>query len=101
MFALLVAFFLSYTLCEASNPLDCAGAKALSPRCASNETPYLRDFFYVGGRYIESPIGHLTVDQIYVEKLSPISGPRQPHPLVFFHGGGTSAVSWLNTPDNR
>ncbi|KAH8688048.1 Alpha/Beta hydrolase protein [Phaeosphaeriaceae sp. PMI808] len=101
MFALLVAFFLSYTLCEASNPLDCAGAKALSPRCPSNETPYLRDFFYVGGRYIESPIGHLTVDQIYVEKLSPISGSRQPHPLLFFHGGGTSAVSWLNTPDNR
>lgn len=101
MFPLLVTLLFAHTLCEASNLPDCAGAKALSPRCPSNETPYLRDFFYVGGRYIESAIGHLTVDQIYVEKLSPVGGSRHPRPLVFFHGGGTSAVTWLNTPDNR
>lgn len=89
------------TLCGASNFTDCRGVKAVNPACRSHEVPYLRDFFYVGGRYIETEIGNVTVDQIYVEKLSPVAGVLHPHPLVFFHGGGTSGVSWLNTPDNR
>jgi pimeloyl-ACP methyl ester carboxylesterase len=43
----------------------------------------------------------VTIDQVYVEKLVPLHGISKTTPLVFFHGGGTSAVSWLNTPDNR
>jgi pimeloyl-ACP methyl ester carboxylesterase len=81
--------------------LDCSGIKAISPRCASNETPYRRDFFYVGGRYNQTALGNVTINQVYVEKLSPVSGALQPHPLIFFHGGGTSGATWLNTPDNR
>lgn len=81
--------------------LDCSGVQAINPRCASNEAPYRRDLFYVGGRYMNMTLGNVTVDQVYVEKLSPVVGARQPHPLVFFHGGGTSGATWLNTPDNR
>jgi hypothetical protein len=99
---LTLAFIWSAALCRASDPsLDCSGIKAINPRCTSSETPYRRDFFYVGGRYIQTPLGNVSVDQIYVEKLSPVAGGLQPHPLVFFHGGGTSGVTWLNTPDNR
>lgn len=90
------------TLCTSRNTTgDCNGVNGINPRCPSNEIPHTRDFFYVGGRYIQAALGSVTVDQIYVEKLSPVSGAKQKHPLVFFHGGGTSAVSWLNTPDNR
>jgi hypothetical protein len=85
----------------AANGDDCAGVKAVSPRCHSKETPYLRDFFYVGGEYMNTTLGNVTINQIYVEKLSPLGGKVQDNPIVFFHGGGTSAVSWLNTPDNR
>ncbi|KAH7310845.1 Alpha/Beta hydrolase protein [Stachybotrys elegans] len=79
----------------------CTGDNAINPLCQTNETPYIRSFFYVGGRYVETATGNVTVDQIYVEKLLPVHGVSQPNPLVFFHGGGTSAVTWLNTPDNR
>lgn len=100
--ALTLFFLLHRVVCGLGDSAqDCSGVKAVNPSCASNERPYLRDFFYVGGRYIQTAIGNVTVDQVYVEKMSPVTGARQPHPLVFFHGGGTSAVSWLNTPDNR
>lgn len=86
----------------ANNPSpDCRGVKGVSLRCSSNEVPYRRDIFYVGGRYIKTQFGNVTVDQVYVEKLSPISGTTKPNPLVFFHGGGMSGTTWLNTPDNR
>lgn len=79
---------------------DCTGVLALSPRCSSNQAPYARDVFYVGGRYIQDASGNRTTGQLYVEKLTP-DAVTQPKPVVFFHGGGTSGVSWLNTPDNR
>ncbi|KAI3399169.1 hypothetical protein diail_7538 [Diaporthe ilicicola] len=79
---------------------DCTGVLALSPGCSSNQAPYARDIFYVGGRYIQDDSGNRTTDQLYVEKLTP-NAVTQPKPVVFFHGGGTSGVSWLNTPDNR
>lgn len=79
---------------------DCTGVLALSPRCSSNQAAYARDIFYVGGRYYEDSSGNRTTDQLYVEKLTP-TAVTQPKPVVFFHGGGTSGVSWLNTPDNR
>jgi hypothetical protein len=86
---------------EARPSANCVGVNAINPKCRSKETPYLRDFFYVGGRYVPMITGNVTVDQIYVEKLTPVSGVTRRSPLVFFHGGGTSAVTWLNTPDNR
>lgn len=72
------------------NATDCAGVKAISPKCSSREAPYFREFFYVGGHYASGALGNLTYDQIYVEKLTPVRGTTQPKPIIFFHGGGTS-----------
>ncbi|KAF6816417.1 hypothetical protein CSOJ01_03040 [Colletotrichum sojae] len=87
---------------------NCTGVNAISTKCASKETAHTRDFFYVGGRYIETAAGNVTVDQLYVEKLTPVSSGRSRRrgvsaakPMIFFHGGGTTGVTWLNTPDNR
>lgn len=73
---------------SSKNGTDCEGINAISPKCSSNETPYYRDFFYVGGHYEDSNLGNLTYDQIYVEKLTPVGGTSQPKPIIFFHGGG-------------
>ncbi|KAL2064285.1 hypothetical protein VTL71DRAFT_4779 [Oculimacula yallundae] len=80
---------------------DCTGINGIKPACRSQETAYYRDVFWVGGQYVSGPIGLLTNDQMYVEKLTPTCGIKQPYPLVFFHGGGVSGGTWLNTPDNR
>lgn len=91
----LVASFVSAQLS------NCTGLNAISPQCQTSEIPYTRDFFYVGGRTLSTAAGDLIADKLYVEKLVPVSGARKTTPLVFFHGGGCSATSWLNTPDNR
>jgi hypothetical protein len=39
---------------------------------------------------------------MYVERLEPAGGPRQPYPLILVHGAGqTGATTWLLTPDGR
>ncbi|KAF5722876.1 fusarubin cluster-esterase [Fusarium mundagurra] len=81
--------------------VDCTGTDAINMHCRSNEVPYTRDFFYISGRSAKGTSGTITVDQIYVEKLTPTRQWTQKHPLVFFHGGGLSGSTWLNTPDNR
>lgn len=86
---------------RARDAADCTGVNAVSPSCATSETSYHRDVFYVGGRWIETASGNITADQLYVEKLTPSGGATQAKPLVFFHGGAVSGVQWLNTPDNR
>jgi pimeloyl-ACP methyl ester carboxylesterase len=94
-----VALFATFTVGERTN---CTGINAISPKCRSAEASYYtRDFFYIGGRPLESAMGELTADKLYVEKIAPISRTRKSKPLVFFHGGGCTATSWLNTPDNR
>ncbi|KAL1615316.1 hypothetical protein SLS54_009097 [Diplodia seriata] len=80
---------------------ECSGVNAISPTCSTGESLHYRDIFYVGGHYVETAAGNLTYDQLYVEKLTPADGVSQPNPVIFFHGGGTSGVTWLNTPDNR
>ncbi|GKT49590.1 putative secreted lipase [Colletotrichum spaethianum] len=87
---------------------NCTGVQAISTKCASKEAAHTRDFFYVGGRYIEGASGNVTVDQLYVEKLVPVDAGRSRRrgvpatkPIIFFHGGGTTGVTWLNTPDDR
>ncbi|KAG8160136.1 hypothetical protein KVR01_009672 [Diaporthe batatas] len=80
---------------------DCTGVSALSPSCSSSQAQHARDVFYVGGRYYgDDATGSRITDQLYVEKLTP-PAVTQPRPVVFFHGGGGSGVTWLNTPDNR
>ncbi|KAF2087650.1 alpha/beta-hydrolase [Saccharata proteae CBS 121410] len=111
--ALLRAFAASLTfgtaLCQpsaqsynSSTTSDCIGVNAIAPSCRSNETLHRRDFFYVGGHYVsDSSVGNLTYGQLYVEKLTPALGVNQTKPIVFFHGGGATGTTWLNTPDNR
>lgn len=79
---------------------NCVGLNALNPSCAPPEAPHRRQFFYVGGRYVDTPNvdstgpGRILVDQVYVERLTP-QGRSQPYPVVLFHGsGGTGAVSY-------
>ncbi|KAL1651894.1 hypothetical protein SLS58_000017 [Diplodia intermedia] len=85
----------------ASSNSSCVGVNAIAPSCKSNESLHYRDVFYVGGRYVNTASGNLTYDQIYVEKLTPAAGVKQPKPMVFFHGGGATGTTWLNTPDGR
>ncbi|KAI4189305.1 MAG: hypothetical protein LQ348_003814 [Seirophora lacunosa] len=104
LLAILVVNFSVFSTDAAApaNP-DCVGLKGVSPRCRSNEAAYRREYFYIGGRYLPYPIlgGNLVSDQLYVEKLIPAKGIKQPYPLVFFHGGGSAGSIWLQTPDNR
>ncbi|KZL66576.1 hypothetical protein CT0861_04491 [Colletotrichum tofieldiae] len=80
---------------------DCTGVNAIHPSCRNADTiPYTRDVFYVGGRALKTAFGELTADKLYVENISPIL-PLRSKPMVFFHGGGCSGTTWLNTPDNR
>lgn len=50
-----------------------------------------REVFYVGGHYVKDDASKHTMEgQMYVERLEPaLDDPsiRQPHPVVFIHGG--------------
>lgn len=60
-------------------------------RNTKGETFSSREYFYIGGSYVQMGSGHLFTDQMYVEKLSPLE-PRQPYPLVFIHGQAQSGT---------
>jgi hypothetical protein len=56
---------------------------------SSQETPYFRDYFYIGGEYVDNGSGeHIFSNQMYVEKLNPVGGATQATPLVMIHGQG-------------
>jgi pimeloyl-ACP methyl ester carboxylesterase len=59
-----------------------------------------RDFFYVGGEYAGPAGAEVMHGQMYVERLTSRE-PRQPYPLVMFHGMAQTATNWLGTPDGR
>jgi pimeloyl-ACP methyl ester carboxylesterase len=61
-----------------------------------HETPFTREFFYVGGKYS----GDVMAGQMYVEVLRPARVTRK-YPLVFFHGAWQTATNWMGTPDGR
>jgi hypothetical protein len=64
--------------------LSQAGAAGRLPPIGG-EASASREYFYVGGSYVDTSAGHLFTDQMYVEKLTPRK-PSQPYPLVFIHG---------------
>ncbi|KAL5115537.1 hypothetical protein ACEQ8H_006600 [Pleosporales sp. CAS-2024a] len=82
---------------------DCTGIKAISPNCSSQESAYQRDFFYIGGGYIDSgiPGQQMWSGQLYVEKLTPTPKANKTYPMVFVSAGVNTGAEWLNTPDNR
>lgn len=67
---------------------------------ASVEAFAAREYFYVGGNYINTTSGHLFANQMYVEKLIP-GITTQPYPLVFIHGQAQTGTNWLVKPDGR
>lgn len=79
---------------------NCIAANATSPDCRSPEVPSYRETFFIGGHTLEGNTTNTTIDQLYVEKLTPV-GVISKQPMVFFHGGGVSSATFLNTPDNR
>lgn len=86
-----------------ASTVSCAGCIASSAGgsgCNSTEVAHYRDVFFIGGHDVTTTAGNLTIDQLYVEKLTPATGATQ-NPIVYFHGGGISGATFLNTPDNR
>ena len=75
----------------------CLGHTALSApakKSTNLEALHHRKIFYAGGQYVLSGTSpnHILANQLYVEQLTPLSGKRQPFPLVFYHGGGISGT---------
>lgn len=51
------------------------------------QAPHTRDYFYLGGRYVDDGRGDfLLAEQTYVEHLIPVHGVKKPYPLVLIHG---------------
>ncbi|RFU24347.1 hypothetical protein B7463_g11991, partial [Scytalidium lignicola] len=82
------------------NPLTGAIAQGTSSTSTTSPTEAYasRQYFYVGGEYVNTTAGHLFSNQMYVEKLTPQTA-SQPYPLVFIHGQAQSGTNWLNKPD--
>ena len=118
--AVLVAILLRFTVAGSvyQRANDIVSPETLAQVAAANkgrspngETPYTRSYFYIGGEYVDDRSGaHLFRDQMYVEKLTPISGATRKVPLVMIHGQaqtGTvsstaSGFGWpLLTPTQR
>jgi pimeloyl-ACP methyl ester carboxylesterase len=57
-------------------------------------------YFFVGGRYVDTPKGRRMVGHMYVEFHVP-SSLAQPYPIVMFAGGGQSGLNYSGTPDGR
>ncbi|KAI5200706.1 alpha/beta-hydrolase [Aureobasidium subglaciale] len=66
----------------------------------NEEVPYIRNYFYVGGKYVSDERGSYTFrDHMYVERLTPVGGARKQTPLVFIPGAGQTGTNFLNKPD--
>ena len=69
--------------------------QALNRRTATQESLMRREYFYIGGLYVDNGEGqNVFKDQMYVEKLSPSRECPDATPMVFIHGAGqTGTVS--------
>jgi pimeloyl-ACP methyl ester carboxylesterase len=63
-------------------------------------TTLRRGHFWVTGRHLETPAGHLQQGQMYVEWMAPAEVTK-PFPVVLIHGGGGQGTDWLVTADGR
>lgn len=97
----LVPFSLTAAAAAAAGNNSCVGINAISPACASPESAYRRDTFFVGGEYVPYSTSNIRTGQLYVEKLTPLDGASKPYPLIFLSAGVPAGNVWLNTPDNR
>jgi hypothetical protein len=63
-------------------------------------TLHRRDFFYVGGQFVQQGTSTLVHGQMYVEHLAPAKVTK-PFPLLFIEGMCMTGTNLLNTPDGR
>ncbi len=66
-------------------------------RDSNGEAAAVREYFYVGGNYVNTSSGHLFSNQMYVEQLTP-TNPCQSYPLVFIHGQAQTGT--VNLPNS-
>ncbi|KAM0280827.1 hypothetical protein ACHAQH_003857 [Verticillium albo-atrum] len=99
--SLIVGALASIASAASCKPSKCDATNGVAFGCPVVEKAYVRDVFFLGGRTLAMSDGNYTVDQLFVEKLTPVKGVTHPKPLVFLHGGGISGATWLNTPDGR
>jgi hypothetical protein len=59
------------------------------------EAPSIRSYFYIGGAYSKSDTGHRLHNQMYVERLQPVSGVARDNPIVLIHGQAQSGTVGL------
>ena len=87
-----------------ANSVLCLGAVLLSVVSAAAQAPPLivakQGYFFVGGKYFETPDGRFMSEQMYVEFQIPAS-VTHPYPIVMFSGGGQSGLNYTGTPDGR
>ena len=54
-----------------------------------------------GGPELEiDPNGHYAIEQMYVQ-YTLLADPAFPYPILMWHGGGQTGVTWEDTPDGR
>lgn len=59
------------------------------------EIPYMNQF-----TYHSDPNGTFWAKQMYVQ-YTEIENPKTPYPILMWHGGGLTGVTWETTPDGR
>lgn len=65
----------------------------------NEEVPCIRNYFYVGGKYVPDESGSYTFqDHMYVERLAPLGGARKQTPLVFIPGAGQTGTVYFALP---
>src|SRR5476649_593561 len=57
-------------------------------------------YFFVGGRYVDTPKGPLMERQMYVEYQFP-ARVTQLYPIVMIHGAAQTGTNFTGTPDGR
>jgi pimeloyl-ACP methyl ester carboxylesterase len=91
------------TLIRFALGLYTAAAVSAPPSTAADAPPLniAKDgYFFVGGRYFDTPEGQFVDAQMYVEYQIP-ANQTHPYPLVMFAGGGQSGLNYSGTPDGR
>lgn len=92
---LLAIFVLSSVVFE----MKFTSACLLAATALATETPMIRDYLQIGGRYVENAAGeHVFQDQMYVEHLAPVNGTSQQYPLILIHGTAQSATVSASDP---
>jgi len=57
-------------------------------------------YFFVGGKYMDSPSGQVMAGHAYVDFQIP-QELKHPYPIVMIHGCCSAGSSWNGTPDGR